>query len=254
MIGLGSGIVWRVGPARALHDHLGFDRPELYIPATILAYIAGHLLSFLSSITVERYALRQLGYPSHYLLRLPSGAYAKEEPDRKAARVVAGIVGALLLPITLPEQILSKLGLRELYAKPLDSLLVAIIATKLEHLLRDGTGIEPTDVGKSSEHDFFRYVYHFAVENAPNHLSKMQNYVALYGFLRTISFVAVVNFWVMVGIRIAGRVSLWTAGWYCLLTGGVAFLAFLAFSKFYRRFTLEALMAMSAVHKVPGGA
>lgn len=43
-----------------------------------------------------------------------------------------------------------------------------------------------------------RHPAYYAVENAPNHFSKMQNYVALYGFFRTLTPIAVLLFWVIV--------------------------------------------------------
>jgi hypothetical protein len=233
-------------PAQTIHHYLGFDRPELYVLLTIMAYVVGHLLSFLSSVTVERYALRQCGYPSHYLLGLPTGAYKKTEPARQSIRVIRVAIDCFLLPISLSEQVFSKLGARELYARPLDPLLKSLLLRKVDGLLRTDGGIEPGEF--SSSNDFFRYVYHYAVEHAPGHLPKMQNYVALYGFLRTLSFVAVVDFWLAWALRIAGKLSVGTAAVYCCAFGVAAFILFLAFCKFYRRFTLEALMAVAAVH------
>ena len=93
--------------------------------------------------------------------------------------------------------------------------------------------------------DFFRYVYHYALENAPSHVTKMQNYVALYGFLRTIAFIAVVVFWVGVWHAFMGLSGIWTSVLMVAVSAVLAYLMFMAFVKFYRRFSLEALMAMA---------
>jgi hypothetical protein len=242
-------------PAQTIHHYLGFNRPELYIPLTIMAYVMGHVLSFLSSATVERYALRQCGYPSHYLLGLPAGAYKKTEPPRPTIRLMRVGIDCFLLPISLAEQIFAKLGARELYAKPLDPLLTNLLRRKVVGLLKSEGEIDPAEFGSPTDHDFFRYVYHYAVEHAPGHLPKMQNYVALYGFLRTLAFVAVVDFWLALLLRIVGKLPLATAAAYCGALGLGSFVLFLAFCKFYRRFTLEALMAVAAVHpQEPPGA
>ena len=44
--------------------NLSFEKPETYVPFVLLAYVVGHFLSFLSSITVERYSIWAHGYPS----------------------------------------------------------------------------------------------------------------------------------------------------------------------------------------------
>ena len=40
----------------------------MYIVTVIICYCLGHILSYLSSITVEKYSIWTLGYPSRYLL------------------------------------------------------------------------------------------------------------------------------------------------------------------------------------------
>lgn len=164
---------------------LSFQNPEIYIPFILIAYTSGHILSFLSSITVERYSIWAFGYPSKYLLGLPHRGYYAIDKKRGLRRFVRTFVAILLAPIVVLDWLLgTKAGLRSLYAKELDSLLIAALKGKIERLMTEHAEIkQPEKYGKATEHDFFRYAYHYAVENAPSHLSKMQNYVALYGFL-----------------------------------------------------------------------
>lgn len=54
-----------------LHDSLinaGFTKAEITVGLIILAYVLGHVLSFLSSVFVERFSNWMHGYPSKYLL------------------------------------------------------------------------------------------------------------------------------------------------------------------------------------------
>lgn len=236
-----------VSATASIAQRLSFEAPELYVPFVLAAYTCGHLLSFISSITIEQYALWSLGYPSKYLMGVPVKGYFSVSEAKALRWTLRSIVALMLLPISTLDFLLGKLlGMRRLYAKPLDGLLIGLLRTKIAALVRDKCGIEfPAVTAKPSESDYFRFVYHFAVENCPYHLPKMQNYVALYGYLRTIALLAVAFFWILMwhlrshpmrasiaALAIAGAVAL-------------CFILYLGFVKFYRRFSLEALMATS---------
>ena len=87
------------------------------------------------------------------------------------------------------------------------------------------------------------------MEHAPNHLPKMQNYVALYGFLRTITFLSVVLFWAVIIYSLCDAFSLGLS--VRLILGGfvLSYILFMAFVKFYRRFSLEAMIALAACYQ-----
>ena len=92
------------------------------------------------------------------------------------------------------------LYVRKLYRRDLDDELISIIKAKVESLIKNiGQIPNPNKYSLEKDHDFFRFVYHYAVEHAQNHLPKMQNYVALYGFLRTISLIFVSVWWLIAG-------------------------------------------------------
>lgn len=229
-------------------EKLSFKQPEIYIPFILAAYTIGHFLSFLSSITVERYSIWAFGYPSKYLLGLPHGGYYDIKKKRGIRKFMRTLVAVLLTPIVVLDWLLgAKAGLRDLYAKELDPFLIATLKRKLEKLMVEHADIkEPSDYGKATDHDFFRYAYHYAVENAPNHLSKMQNYVALYGFLRTLTLLAVVVFWGLIWHAVRNTFPALQITMLLVLSIFVAYVLFMAFVKFYRRFSLEALMALAA--------
>lgn len=238
----------------AVKDYLGFDKPELYIPFTLFAYALGHILAFVSSITVERYSIWAVGYPSKYLLGLKNaGYYAISE--KKAARIVLRtLTWIALFPVTLWDKILGEwFGFRDLYAKPLDGLLIEALNKKMSRLLRTHAGItrikEEDSLHQLVEHDFFRYAYHYAVEHAPNHLPKMQNYVALYGFLRTLTLISVFFFWTTLWHLGDDRMSFPVIASLALGASGMSYVLFMGFVKFYRRFSLEALMALAVTYE-----
>lgn len=243
-------IIWPDAPT--FHDvtaQAGLEKAEAYVPFVLFAYAIGHLLSFVSSVTIERYSIWAMGYPSKYLLGVSQAGYFHSERHPALRAVIRSVVFALILPVSLMDLVLGKfLGMRDLYAKPLDDLLIKIIREKVYKLIQVVGGVEnPTQHGKAYGTDFFRFAYHYAVENAPHHLPKMQNYVALFGFLRNISLIVVLAFWPTAYAVAKGLVA-----WPALLALAVAsYLCFMAFVKFYRRFCLEALMATAVSYNRP---
>src|SRR5690606_19867274 len=164
--------------------------------------------------------------------------------------VVRSFVFLIILPISLMDLLLGKfLGFRELYAKSLDPLLIKLIRDKVFSLMKSKGGVDnPTSLGTAHNTDFFHYAYHYAVEYAPNHLPKMQNYVALYGFLRTLSLLCVLVFWAVAWHAFLSEKSICMLLYGLVIVSVICYLFFMAFVKFYRRFSLEALMAISVVY------
>lgn len=232
--------------------NLSFEKAEIYIPFVFIAYIVGHILSFLSSVLVERYSIWSDGYPSKYLLGISPEGYFKVGSHKLLRIPIRAIVGLLLLPISLFDLIIGHgAKFRELYAKPLDRLLKSIIWKKLIALMIEHGGLKvpPKDVTPSNS-DFFRYAYHYVVENAPNHLPKMQNYVALYGFLRTLTLLSVILFWGIVWHICNGQFLPFQAILWTVFSSLISYILYMSFVKFYRRFSLEALMALAATYKL----
>lgn len=236
-------------------EGLSFGKAELYVPFVLSAYLLGHFLSFLSSVTIERYAIWSHGYPSRFLLKLSVPSYWKVE--EKAELVVRFLAGMVLFPLPVLGFTAGRvLYLRNLLARALDEELSTLLHEKVKDLLiQKGQINNPERYSLEKDHDFFRYVYHYAVEHATNHLAKMQNYVALYGFLRTVCLIFVVGSWFVLWhlgdhvLRILNGegVEIVSLGW---LLGGfmvASYVAYMGFMKFYRRFSLEALMAMAVV-------
>lgn len=227
-------------------DFITFDRAEIYIPFVLISYTAGHLLSFISSIFIEKYSEWTVGYPSKYLLGYKADNYFI---GNKFLRL---IVALLLAPISFLECTLNiAIKYRNTYAKPLDPMIQDIIRAKVDILLNEHSDIKENKgmySGKSSH--FFLFAYHYVVENAPNHFPKMQNYVALYGFLRTLTLISVFFFWCLFAHIIDGSFSTKLSVVGLLLSAVLSLTFYMAFVKFHRRFSLEVLMALSAVLSV----
>ena len=146
--------------------------------------------------------------------------------------------------------------MREFYTKSLDTLLADVIKRKIKAIAISCAKVsDPKVYDMAIEHDFFRYVYHYALENAPNHQDKMQNYVALYGFLRTISLIFVCFFWIIF-LHVSKLMPVFNED--VTMGGGIivifiisvlTYTFFMGFVKFYRRYSLEALMAASVVYQ-----
>lgn len=73
-----SYIVWTkedILPISYLYDSIGYysngkslDLVKIAVPFILCAYILGHLISYLSAITIEFFTNKAFGYPSLYLL------------------------------------------------------------------------------------------------------------------------------------------------------------------------------------------
>nr|WP_250179827.1 hypothetical protein [Escherichia coli] len=82
------------------------------------------------------------------------------------------------------------------------------------------------------------------------HQTKIQNYVALYGFCRNICLIFIISFWVSVPTFIY-RLCTHSDYLYSLLSIMLSFffvyVFYVGFVKFYRRYTLEVLMAFAVL-------
>ena len=141
-------------------------------------------------MSVEKYSVWTLGYPSEYLFENPTNkgfyknccSYEKEHKYGSVFRSVARgsirtIVFVILLPIVIGDIISRKVfRLHDIYARPFENNLLAIIKNNNKLIIDDFY----KNVGTDTTGDTFRLIYHYAVEHSSNHVSKMQNYVALY--------------------------------------------------------------------------
>lgn len=209
----------------------------------LISYILGHLLSFISSITIEKYSVWTLGHPSRYLLNLNIDEYYLK--NKSGARLIFRIVcWLLLLPLTLLELFLFFLPtMKNLFKKCLDEVMTEEIIIRIEKILdRQGFGPIEKIIKIDENFDFFRIIYHYSLEKRANHYSKIQNYIALYGFSRTITLIFISFFWFLL---IIGFQTGFSRNMTHILCFNLLFiyLMYSNFNKLYRKFTLEVIMA-----------
>lgn len=106
------------------------------------------------------------------------------------------------------------------------------------------------------KNNFFDLVYHYVVERATHHLYKIQNYVALYGFMRNLSMAFCLLFWITVIALIYNFFNnlnfkyyhlMW---WSLILYSFFGFVTMIGIHKYKRRFTIEVFQAASALKKM----
>lgn len=85
----------------------------------------------------------------------------------------------------------------------------------------------------------------------------MMNYVALYGFLRAISLLATIFFWVIIYCLLFKNITIADAPEVnkisiilLILLLLMPYTFYMAFVKFYRRFSLEVIMAMVVTYDI----
>lgn len=234
----------------------------------IMAYSLGHLISFISSITIEKYGNWRYGYPSKTIIGYIKKSYwvLDSEPNnsltdeflyetetnncrRREKNIGRFILVLFILPLFIFEYILGiLLSFKNFYSKGLDNYLMNIIKEKTIFLLnsiKDNTDNSITE-SDLKVIDFNRIVHHYAFENSKEHQFRMVNYVALYGFLRNLVITFVLAFWYYFIIS-ANTIDLtldvnYKMIIFNLLLMLISFIAFMAYMKFYRRYTLEGLM------------
>ena len=221
------------------------------------AYVLGHIVAYASSLAIEPYAVWRFGYPSKFMLR--------EQPQKKYYSIKEGtktwkklciivfktIVAGAILPVYLCDCILGSLCcLNTYYVKSLDDKIGNSIVQKVKMLYEklDLDSIYSDDDIKNDDIDYHRVVYHYVYEKHESHRTKMDNYVALYGFMRALTFITVLVFWISIMVIVKNYnndyLSLCQSfGWMLGITF-LSFFFFMGFMKFYRRFTLESLMCL----------
>lgn len=214
---------------------------------TVLAYVAGHLVSYFSSLTIEPYLIWSYGYPSVFLM--------KETYDKKFYEINHNVgsfgtycwktlVCILIFPICLASLFFGRLLHFKYYVlKPLDSYLRDNINKKIDSFL---SALKLSQRNRNA--DVHRIIMHYNYEHYTNHVRKYDNYIALYGFLRSLSLLCSSIF---VFLFIAELKTLdfhatidWKAVFILTTLFCVTYLYYLGFIKFYRRYTLENLMSI----------
>ena len=245
---------------------MGWENTVVFI---IVSYCVGHIIAYASSLTVEKMSIWLYGYPSAFIMGNPSffnkmrtGAYWKGFIPlrngfaaiwKRVAEILWKLITSILMfPIAICCTVFGYIfQIEKLYLKPVDSNLKKIIqdhTVKLVGLLGFEDKVE-VDFTKSSS-DFHRLIYNYEYEKQEAHRQKMDNYVAIYGFLRALTFIANFLFIADVAYMICAKIPFKDLFWQLLLLMGLTYLLFMSFMKFYRRFTMESFMCLSIDTKI----
>jgi hypothetical protein len=202
-------------------------------------------------MTIEKFSIWRYGYPSKYLLGIRhDGFWGKQKLFRQ--KVWRIIIVLLLFPVFIFDLIIGEVFRgRAIFKRQVDPLLKDIIIKHKLILLKKMGVKNIAKYGDINELDFFRVIQHYTYEESKTHQPKMQNYVALYGFLRTTSFLLVIIFWTYIfhcfnNVHIKYAFSLLIIP----LISIVGYIFYLGFIKFYRRYTLEGYMALISIQKL----
>lgn len=223
---------------------------ENFLFFIIISYSIGHLINFTSSITIERYANWKYNYPSKYLLGFSKGFKFWENNDNKKIKFWKFLLILLLFPVTFLDYILGELfGFKMFYTKKADEYIIDSTKSK-GIILFNQLGTPSTK--NLRDYDFHRIFSHYVYENSKNHQSRLSNYVALYGFLRSLCLISVLFIWLLIFKLIRKSYLYFSFNdyylkckyliFYFLLISISSYVFFMAFMKFYRRYTLENFM------------
>ena len=173
---------------QVIRDHEGYGAFILIV----LSYILGHLISYVSSVTVELFYIWCYGYPTDYLL-LNMDKYQKKHIISSkygwCGNVWHVIVCLFLLPLFMCHFLVEKtLGIGKFLSKGIDNNLRICLKNKVNSL-SDSIDYVKIDEYCNTTHDVHRIVMHKVYENCQQHVIKYDNYVALYGFLRSITLI-----------------------------------------------------------------
>lgn len=96
--------------------------------------------------------------------------------------------------------------------------------------------------------DVHRVLMHYNYEHYANHIRKYDNYIALYGFLRSLCLLcsSIFSFLFIIEVKnIDFNLPInWNSVFILAILFCVTYLYYLGFIKFYRRYTLENLMSI----------
>lgn len=214
-------------------------------PLLLLAYLLGHILSYLSGLCIERYSIWTIGFPSAYLFKFKNHYGFFKVDNNKLPHVILRILNIIFLaPLVILDLFLGMLfGFRCLIAKPFNEKLQLIIIKKIINF------VDEPDIRTSNELsqvDWFRLIYHYASEHSDTHFRKMQNYVALFGFTRTTTLIFNICFWIVLVLKITYNIPYGIT--LMLVFSFFTYLLYGCFNKFYRKYTCEALMAFNVTY------
>ncbi|MDM1353274.1 hypothetical protein [Myroides marinus] len=214
----------------------------------IFSYILGHILSFLSTLTIENFTVWMFGFPSKNLLKFEKEKKYFVEKDNCCLTILSYILRLLLFLFLLPISFFSiTIGKlfdlnRSVYTKSLDDIYIKLIKSRVYHIFKK--------MGKKGEvslekFDFHKLLIYYSYNTNISHQPKLMNYVALYGFLRVCCLIFnILSLYFLVLIFIDSEEKTISDCIICLVSSILAYITYLGYLKFYRRYSQENLMIL----------
>ena len=216
------------------------------IPLMLIAYIVGHIISFTSSVLIERHAVWLHGNPTNVLVNngeiKPYFQTGGKSPIASLLFRVSTVI--ILLPISILDFMFGKvIPVSKNYFRPFDDLIKHAAALAIYKIMRQlKIKTQDADLEKA---DIHRLGLHYSLEAAPAHVSSLRNYVVLYGFLRSLTLIIVISSWVII-YHINGHFVWWKVCLVSVFVCVLSFVTYAAYLKFWTRYHKEAIMALIA--------
>lgn len=207
----------------------------------IMAYTFGHVLSFLSSLFIEKYTTLYYGYPSKNLMKI----------NQKISypTYLKVIIFIVIAPLTIVDFITNYIfKIKKSYCQSLEKPYRKSIKRKLNLVFKNNSiNLDLT------KHDFHKYLIHYCYENSHSHQHKLMNYVALYGFMRVVTFILNCYCYYLIynltnyniDFQNGKPTPIVVIVFFLILT----FISYLAYLKFYRRYSQENLMLLMIIEE-----
>jgi hypothetical protein len=235
---------------------------ENAIPLSLMGYFFGHIVSFISSVTIEHHAIRMYGHPDTFIVREVERKYfdpGKDENKNLWFIILRFAFRFLSLLFMLPVAWVEYLAGRFAKCRTLDARMHATLLTCLEQSERrllSRLQLEKTDTQDQESEPVIiwdkgisRLGLSYALETAPAHLFTLRNYVVLYGFHRAMAFILLLVVWVCTVFALYNED--WLRALLILFGGGIAVSpCYGAYLKFWSRYYREAMMAFLAATAV----
>ncbi|MDP3680061.1 MAG: hypothetical protein Q8R22_04440 [Flavobacterium sp.] len=227
----------------------------------ILSYTLGHILSLLSTLTIENFTVWMFGYPSKNLLdihRMDKYFERKLKNNNTTdwpLTILSGFLRFLLFlflaPISTSSFLVGNiLNLNNsIYKKSLGEPYVNLLKTKIVDIFKSHDNNLLIDFNK---HDYNKLLIHHSYNINTPHQSKLMNYVSLYGFSRVISlvfnllsifmFLKIFFFDEKLNINLNYEFSADSIVFF--ISSFLTYITYLGYLKFYRRYTQENLMIL----------
>lgn len=216
----------------------------------ISAYIVGHFIGLLSSLTVEKLALIYFDYPSKFVANFrhqyPSGSRkftCRNEYWREVKTFVGLSVQIMCFPLVPWIYFFEIFGWWQYIIKPLPGYTIKMMIRRFHFLSGYST----------HRNDWFRFVSFYVINNNQIAFLRMYNYMTIYGLMRNICFTLIALTWILWvslvwhwPVTLHNISSKMHAATLLASLSFVATVAFVGFLKFYRRYTEEAVLAFVA--------